>query len=88
MPATSLFVGNLPYTATEQDLRDLFSQQGLAVAAVRLVTDLDSGRSRGYAFVETGSAEDARHAIETLHNATVGGRTIVVNEARSRGRRG
>ena len=84
MPGTSLFVGNLPYSATEGDLRDLMARAG-TVAGVRLVTDLDTGRSRGYAFVEMATADEAARAIGELNGFNLNGRSIVVNEARSRG---
>ena len=84
MPGTSLFVGNLPYSTTEGDLRDLMARAG-QVAGVRLVMDLDTGRSRGYAFVEMATPEEAARAIAELNGFNLDGRSIVVNEARSRG---
>jgi RNA recognition motif-containing protein len=84
MPGKSLFVGNLPYSTTEADLRDLMARAG-QVAGVRLVTDLDTGRSRGYAFVEMATPDEAARAIGELHGFNLNGRSIVVNEARSRG---
>ncbi|MBI3932131.1 MAG: RNA-binding protein [Acidobacteria bacterium] len=84
MPSATLFVGNIPYSTTEQELRDLFSRPGGSVAGVRVITDLDTGRSKGYAFVEMGGAEDARQAIEQLNGHSLGGRSIVVSEARPR----
>jgi RNA recognition motif-containing protein len=83
LTSTRLFVGNIPYSATEEDLRDLFAHSG-AVASVRVITDFDSGRSKGYAFVEMTTAGDAEKAIRELNNTTLSGRTIVVNEARPR----
>jgi RNA recognition motif-containing protein len=79
-----LFVGNLPYATTEQDLKELFARSGRNVASVRVITDLDTGRSKGYAFVEMGTLEDAEGAIRELNNFSLGGRAIVVNEARPR----
>lgn len=84
MPSTKLFVGNIPYAATEQDLRDLFGRSGAQVASVRLITDFDTGRSKGYAFVEMSTPEEADKAIHELHNFNLNGRKIVVNEARPR----
>jgi cold-inducible RNA-binding protein len=84
MPGTSLFVGNLPYSTTEGDLRDLIARAG-TVTAVRVVTDLDTGRSRGYAFVEMATPDEAARAIKDLNGFNLNGRSIVVNEARSRG---
>jgi RNA recognition motif-containing protein len=87
MPATSLFVGNLPYGVTEQGLRELFERQGVTVTSARIVTDFDTGRSKGYGFVEASTPEEARTAISALHQSTLEGRTIVVNAARASGRR-
>lgn len=84
MAGTSLFVGNLPYSTTEGDLRELMARAG-TVTGVRLVTDLDTGRSRGYAFVEMATPEEAARAIGELNGFNLNGRSIVVNEARSRG---
>jgi RNA recognition motif-containing protein len=85
MPGTSLFVGNLPFSTTEADLRELMARAG-TVAGVRLVTDLDTGRSRGYAFVEMATPDEATRAIGELNGFNLDGRSIVVNEARSRGK--
>ena len=84
MPSTKLFVGNIPYSTTEQDLRELFGKSGAKVASVRVITDFDTGRSKGYAFVEMTTAEEAEKAIRELHNFNLNGRNIVVNEARPR----
>jgi cold-inducible RNA-binding protein len=84
MPGTNLFVGNLPYSTTEGDLRDLMARAG-RVTGVRVVTDLDTGRSRGYAFVEMATPDDAARATAELNGFNLNGRSIVVNEARSRG---
>jgi RNA recognition motif-containing protein len=84
MPGTKLFVGNIPYSTTEQDLRELFSRSGAKVASVRLITDFDTGRSKGYAFVEMSTPEEAERAIGELNNLSLNDRKIVVNEARPR----
>jgi RNA recognition motif-containing protein len=84
MTSTKLFIGNIPYTATEQDLRDLFGRGGGKVASVRVITDFDTGRSKGYAFVEMSTPDEAQRAMQDLHNFNMNGRTIVVNEARPR----
>jgi cold-inducible RNA-binding protein len=84
MPGTKLFVGNIPYAATEQDLRGLFEQSGARVASVRIITDFDTGRSKGYAFVEVATPEEADSAIKRFNNYNLNGRTIVVTEARAR----
>jgi RNA recognition motif-containing protein len=88
MPNTRLFVGNIPYATTEQDLRELFERSGSKVSSVRVITDFDTGRSKGYAFVEMTTTEDAEKAIRELNNFNLNGRQIVVNEARPRQTRG
>ncbi len=81
--ATKLFVGNLPFTATENDLQDFFAQAGVVVA-VNIMQDRATGRSRGFAFVEMGSQEDATKAISMFHQKEFQGRSLTVNEARPR----
>lgn len=76
-----LYVGNLPFETTEADLNDLFGSTG-GVSAVNVICDRDSGRPRGFAFVEMATDEAATSAIETLNNATYGGRNLTVNLAR------
>lgn len=76
-----LFVGNLPYTLTEQGLRDLFSNVG-TIESVKLITDRDSGQSKGFGFVEMSSDEEAEVATSTLNGAECDGRKISVAEAR------
>ncbi|MEO8027496.1 MAG: RNA-binding protein [Bryobacteraceae bacterium] len=76
-----LFVGNLDFGATEQSLRALFEQHG-TVESVSLVTDRDTGRSRGFGFVEMSNSHEAEQAIAALNGANLGGRAINVNEAR------
>ena len=76
-----LYVGNLPYQTTEQDLEQLFSQAG-AVDTVRVMRDQATGRARGFAFVEMASEADAENAVNTLHDHDYGGRKLTVNEAR------
>jgi RNA recognition motif-containing protein len=88
MAGTRLFVGNIPYATSEQDLRELFGRSGSTVTSARVVTDLDTGRSRGYGFVELSSAEEAGKAIRELNNFNLNGRTIIVAEARGRGPEG
>jgi RNA recognition motif-containing protein len=87
MQNSRLFVGNIPYVATEADLRDVFSRLG-SVKSVRIITDFDTGRSKGYAFVEMATPEEAEHAIRELNNYDMSGRSIVVNEARPRAQGG
>jgi cold-inducible RNA-binding protein len=79
--ARKLYVGNLPYTASEQDLQDLFAGAG-AVDSVNMVRDMATGRARGFAFVEMGTDEEAQQAIRMLHDKDFGGRNLTVNEAR------
>ncbi len=81
---TRLYVGNLPFSADENQVRDLFSQGGRTVTEVKLVTDRDTGRPRGFGFVEMGSNEDADSAIRDLNGTDFGGRPLTVNEARER----
>ena len=77
----NIFVGNLDFATTEPSLRALFEQYG-TVDRVSLVTDRDTGRSRGFAFVEMGNATEADRAIAALNGAPVDGRALNVNEAR------
>lgn len=79
--ATKLFVGNLEYTVTGDELRELFSQAGTVVDAV-VISDKMSGRSRGFGFVEMSSEEEAKSAVEKLNGQDLKGRKINVNEAR------
>ena len=78
-----LYVGSLPYQTTDQDLSDLFGQVGQVLSAT-VITDRDSGRSKGFGFVEMSDDQEARNAIDRLNGTTLGDRTIVVNEARER----
>ena len=81
---TRLYVGNLSYNVTEPELREVFAENGRNVVEVKIVMDRESGRPRGFAFVEMGTAEDASAAIETLTGRAVQGRPISVSEARER----
>ena len=76
-----LYVGNLPFSATADDLRDAFAQHG-SVTSAQVVSDRDTGRSRGFAFVEM--ADGAEEAIASLNGAQFQGRTLTVNEAKPR----
>lgn len=76
----SIYVGNLPWSATEEDVQDLFAPHG-TVVSVKLVTDRETGRARGFGFVEMEDAGVAA-AVEALDNSVYGGRTLRVNEAR------
>lgn len=81
--ATKLFVGNLSFSTTEGDLLDLFKQIG-NVQSCELIVDKFTSKSRGFAFVEMGSQEDANKAIAELNGKDVDGRALTVNEARPR----
>ena len=76
-----LYVGNLPFEATEADLQALFAQSG-TVETVNIVRDRDTGRARGFAFVEMANTGDAQNAITQLNAKPFGGRNLTVNEAR------
>jgi cold-inducible RNA-binding protein len=80
---TKLYVGNLSFNTTENELQELFSQAG-TVQEVSLMQDKFTGKSRGFAFVTMGSEEDAQNAISKLNGQTVEGRPLTVNEARPR----
>lgn len=84
--AKKLFVGNLPYTVTSDDLKDLFGKAGSVVTA-DVVTDKFSGRSRGFGFVEMSSDEETDKAIEMLNGSNLEERALIVNEARPMGER-
>lgn len=79
----NIYVGNLTFSMTEDQLRSMFEQYG-QVDRVNIVTDRDSGQSRGFAFVEMTNDEEGSRAIDALNGMDVGGRTITVNEARPR----
>ncbi len=81
---TRLYVGNLPFDTDEAQLRTLFQEGGRQVSEVKIITDRDTGRPRGFAFVEMASQEDADAAINALNGREVGGRALTVNEARER----
>lgn len=76
-----LYVGNLPYSTTEDDLREQFAAYG-AVTSASLITDRETGRSKGFGFVEFENDDDAKKAIDALNGQDFGGRSLVVNEAR------
>ena len=79
---TRLYVGNLPFSADESQIRDLFSQNGRTVSEVKLVTDRETGRPRGFGFVEMETEEGAQEAIKKFNGGDLDGKTITVNEAR------
>jgi cold-inducible RNA-binding protein len=76
-----IYVGNLPFSATSESLNELFAQFG-TVDSAKIVMDRDTGRSKGFGFVEMSSGDEAAAAIEKLNGTDMGGRSLVVNEAR------
>jgi RNA recognition motif-containing protein len=77
----NLYVGNLPHSTTESELRNVFEVHG-PVEKITMVTDRDTGRSRGFAFVEMASATEADKAVAALNGTDLGGRTLTINEAK------
>jgi len=82
-----LYVGNLPFSASEPEIQELFSQHG-EVASVALIMDRETGRPRGFGFVEMANDDEADKAIDALNGQEFGGRALTVNEARERQPRG
>ena len=80
---TKIYVGNLPFSATDAEVRELFAQHG-TVESVSIITDRDTGRPRGFGFVEMSRA-DASRAIQNINGKELGGRPLRVNEAQERG---
>jgi cold-inducible RNA-binding protein len=78
-----LYVGNLSYSITSQELEDLFAEHG-KVNSAQVIQDRETGRSKGFGFVEMNDATEARAAMETLNSKDVDGRSLTVNEARPR----
>ena len=78
---SKIYVGGLPYSATEQELNSLFAAHG-NVESARVITDKFTGQSRGFGFVEMSSGEEASKAISALNGTQMGGRTLTVNEAK------
>jgi cold-inducible RNA-binding protein len=83
-----LYVGNLPFSATEDTLHEFFTQSGVNPSAVNLIRDRFTGQSRGFAFVEISNDEEADRAVNSLNGQNFGGRNLVVNEARPQEQRG
>jgi RNA recognition motif-containing protein len=79
-----LYVGNLPFSTSEEELRTVFEAHG-TVASVNLISDRETGRPRGFGFVEMGEESEAESAIRALDGTDLGGRTVRVNEAQERG---
>ena len=78
-----LYVGRLPYQTTNEDLEEIFGRYGEVLSA-NVILDRDTGRSRGFGFVEMGNDDEARNAMGSLNNSDLEGRTIIVNEANER----
>ena len=78
-----IYVGNLSFQSSEEDLRNMFTEFG-EVASVNVITDRDTGRSRGFGFVEMPDAAEGKAATEALNGKELDGRTLTVNEARPR----
>jgi RNA recognition motif-containing protein len=81
MATNKLYVGNLPYTATEDVLADSFAECG-TVTSAKIITDRESGRSKGFGFVEMSTVEEAQEAIKRFNGADWGGRAMTVNESK------
>jgi RNA recognition motif-containing protein len=80
-----LFVGNLPFDISEENVRGFIQGEGRTVQSVKIVMDKDTGRPRGFAFVDVGNDQEAQAAISALNGKELGGRALVVNEAQERG---
>ena len=81
--STKLFVGSLPWSVNDEELKQTFEKHGTVVSA-KVITDRDTSRSRGFGFVEMESSSDANNAIKALNDSELNGRNIVVNQAKSR----
>jgi len=81
--AKKLYVGNLPYSVSDSDLQAMFEPFG-TVESAQVIVDRDTGRSKGFGFVEMASPQEGQAAIEGMHDKEIGGRKLVVNEARPR----
>ena len=79
--ATKLYVGNLPFQTTEDEIRDMFAAAG-QVTSVKIIIDRDTGRSKGFGFVEMASDEEAQTAVNQMNGGSLNGRQLTVNEAR------
>ena len=86
--SNKLYVGNLPFSTTEDELFNLFGADGRQVSEVAIINDRETGRPRGFAFVTMANPDDARSAIAALNGASLGGRTLRVNEAEDKPRGG
>ena len=85
---TKLYVGNLSYDMTDDGLLQLFTEAGYKPVSAQVIIERETGRSRGFGFVELGPQDDAARAIGEFNGSTMGGRSLIVNEAREQGSRG
>ena len=85
---TKLYVGGLPYSTTDESLLQLFAEKGYKPVSARVITEKETGRSRGFGFVELGSGDDAAKAIAEFNGLNIEGRALQVNEARPHESRG
>jgi cold-inducible RNA-binding protein len=85
---TKLYVGNLSYSTTDESLLQLFTEKGYKPVSARVITDKETGQSRGFGFIELGPEDNATKAIEEFHGLSVQGRALQVNEARPQESRG
>ena len=85
---TKLYVGGLPYSTTDQSLLQLFAEKGYKPISARVITEKETGRSRGFGFVELGAGDDAAKAIAEFNGLKIEGRALQVNEARPQESRG
>ena len=85
---TKLYVGGLPFSTTDQSLLQLFAERGYKPVSARIITDRETGRSRGFGFVELGPGDDAAKAIAEFNGLNIEGRALQVNEARPQESRG
>jgi RNA recognition motif-containing protein len=88
MTMTKLYVGNLSFDTTDDGLQRLFVTNGFQIESARVIRDMSTGRSRGFGFVEIGSADGAAKAIAQLNGSSLDGRAVAVNEARPQAPRG
>lgn len=86
--AKRLFVGNISFSTTPESIQQFFQSEGVRISNIKIITDRDTGRSRGFAFVEVDGDKEANKAIENLNGAVLDGRTIAVSEAHERERSG
>jgi len=86
--SNKLYIGNLPFNAEESALRELFETSGATVGSVQIITDRETGRSRGFGFVELDSPDQVEAAIESVNGKELMGRALIVNEAREQTKRG